>query len=160
MDPFSLTLWLYFAMLVALNLLDWFTTMILLIHFKGKKPIKCPMPLWKGTRFGKWLRRRRWWKDHIKPPVIDWCHWYDHELNPPFKYGLKYLGVHVLTVGKLLPFIAITYNLTQVIDYLSPRMWFLMMATFLGMICLYMYVVCHNSVVLLKCLNAPPAKDG
>ncbi len=153
MDPILLAVWIYLAALMGLNLLDWFTTMVLMVHFRDLGPEERVMPLWKATRPGRWLRRRRGFR-WIKPPEVGPCYWYDHELNPWFRWGLKRVGVHMLSVGKLVPLLVITWAVVKAISYAPSGGYLTLLVALMFLTFVYVWVVINNTLVILRCLSA------
>ena len=142
--------WLLYTVLLTLNFLDYATTHALLAHFRLKKELVGPTPVWKGTRFGRWCVRH----GLAKPPVIRKVKWWEHELNPLGRSILKkadILGLAVLK-GVILGLIAASVALNPILD----SMWGWAYLVFL--IDLYVLVVGHNMGVMARCRLAPFAK--
>lgn len=152
----SVTIWLYFAVFIGLNLLDWFTTVVVLMHFRRLPPVRVPMPFWKKTRFGRWCVRRGW----VAPLKMGMCHWYDHEMNPVIRVGLKRLGMNTIAIMKIIMGLLIFRSLLIMVGNIPLVTWFALFSMLFGLICLAIFVVVNNTMVIMKCLRVPSAVVG
>ncbi len=156
MDMLSVTIWLYFAVFVGLNLLDWFSTLLIMVHFRGQHAVRVMLPFWKKTKFGAWCVRRGW----VSPLKMGTCRWYDHELNPIVRLGFKYLGIHALSVKKLVMVLLVFKTLITVVGHIPFAAWLTLFCVLFALICMSILVVVNNTMVILKCLRAPSAVVG
>ena len=152
MDVVQSAVLVFFGILIVLNTIDWVTTHLLLDYFRSKGPIQAPLPLWRITRPGKWLMRRRGFR-WIKPAKMGTCHWYDHELNPLFRWGCKKGGLMVLGFGKLLPFILIANNTYTAVVFFPASALLYLSLLFYGLCMLYVFVVINNMNVIRKVMK-------
>ena len=140
--------WSLFLVLLAFNVLDWATTYVALRYCKWMGPVWGQKPLWKATRPGQWLMRRRVFR-WIKPPIYSNVYWYDHELNPLARGLCKKVGLHGLTVLKVIPLTLVTLDLMLITAAGYPFGW-MILVTFGALNVLYFHVVWHNFGVVAR----------
>lgn len=143
MDNYWCLAWTLYCILLALNVLDYATTSVVLRHFQSTGRERRPAPIWKDTRFGRWMVRRGLWK----PPTERWVEWYEHELNPMAVWLLKYAGgVPALAWIKFVALMFVTIQLLL----LPPFAMYYVCPVFAVLNVLYSVVVANNLRVVRK----------
>ena len=126
--------WTLYLILLALNVLDYATTHVVLSYLKAIGPEWGPYPVWKGTRIGRLVSK----------PTYRYVEWYEHELNPIARWLLKHAGgIPSLAWFKIVVFIFVTLHVLA----MPPIMYPSLVVGFSVLNVVYLLVVINNALV-------------